>query len=258
MSKNVIACRPGCYDLPLEESLKLLKQVGMDGVEVGLPVDDDYAALADMARDIGIEITTLAHSGMKLDDPEHVEKLERGIEGAKQIGTGIIFLSSSMREESYENGIPILRDLAQKAHAAGVILSIETHTPFGHNGDTARRTIEAVGSPGIGHNFDTANIYYYNPKGISTTEELKKVLPYVSSVHLKESARGEPEEMDFPVLGTGIVDFPEVFRILEERGFTGPCTLELEGPLVDGLPVEERTEKVCACLEYLRSIGAMA
>ncbi|GAG25106.1 unnamed protein product, partial [marine sediment metagenome] len=79
----------------------------------------------------------------------------------------------------------------------------------------------------------------------------------VASVHLKESAKGEPEDDDFPVLGTGIVDFPEVFRVLGERGFTGPYTLELEGPLVAGLPVEERTGKVKACVDYLKSIGAM-
>ena len=102
-----------------------------------------------------------------------------------------------------------------------------------------------------------ANIYFYNPEGIDTVEELKKVLPYVTSVHLKESAKGEPRSFDFPVLGTGIVDFPEVFRLLGEHGFAGPYTLELEGPLVNGLPVPERIQKVEACLEYLKEIGAL-
>ena len=112
-----------------------------------------------------------------------------------------------------------------------------------------------MSSPGLGYNFDTANIYYYNPKGIDTIEELSKVLDSVTSVHIKDSAKGEPESFDFPVLGQGIVDFPEVFRILGERNFTGPYTLELEGPAISGLPVEERTGKVRACLDYLRCIG---
>jgi sugar phosphate isomerase/epimerase len=115
--------------------------------------------------------------------------------------------------------------------------------------------MELVGSPGVGYNYDTANVFYYNPKGVDGLAELRKAAKYVTSVHLKESAKGEPETFDFPVLGTGIVKFSDVFRILEENGFHGPCTLELEGPLVDGLPVPERSKKVKACLDYLRSIG---
>ena len=72
---------------------------------------------------------------------------------------------------------------------------------------------------------------------------------------MKESAKGEPKSLDFPILGTGIVDFPEVFRILRENDFYGPYTMELEGPLVNGLSTIERTRKVRACLDYLKSIG---
>ena len=82
------------------------------------------------------------------------------------------------------------------------------------------------------------------------------MLPYVVSVHLKESARGEPLSFDFPALGEGIVDFPEVFRLLGERGFRGPYTMELEGPLVDGLPTDERSARIKVCLDYLARIGA--
>ncbi len=116
--------------------------------------------------------------------------------------------------------------------------------------------MKAVNSRGIGYNYDTANVYYYNPKGINGVEELKKALPYVTSVHLKESAKGEPESFDFPALGEGIVDFPEIFRLLGARGFRGPYTMELEGPLVSGLPLAEQVEKVKSCLDYLKRIGA--
>ncbi len=254
---NVIACRPGCYKLPLEESMKLLGGLGIEGVEPNSPQDDDYEALARMAENAGVRITTLACSGIHLDNPEHVARLERVIDGAAQIGTGVIFLSSKVKEGTPEDGIPVLKALGDKAADVEVVLSLETHPPYGKSGDEARKTIEAVASDGVGYNFDTANIYYYNEPGIDTVKELKKALDLVTSVHLKESAKGEPKSMDFPVLGTGIVDFPQVFDLLGERDFVGPYTLELEGPLVDGFSTEERTEKVKACVDYLKSIGAM-
>ena len=252
--ENIIACRPGCYDLPASEAFGRLKEAGIDNVEASVPEDDDYGRLYATAAEIGVSISSLA-TGCKLDRPEEVARLERVIEGAAQIGTRIIFVSVSLNDARHEQGIPVLTNLARKAEAAGVVLSFETHEPYGQNADTALRTLETVDSRGLGYNFDTANIYYYNPEGIDTVAELKKVVQYVASVHIKDSARGEPRSDDFPVLGEGIVDFPEVFRILGERGFNGPYTLELEGPAVHGLPVEERSGKVRACLAYLRKIG---
>ena len=254
--KHIIACRPGCYDLALPEAMAVLKKAGIDNVELNPPDDNDYDGFAGLAADAGMNISSLS-AVTNVEDPEQVAVLERIIEGATHIGTRIIFLAASVERATYEEGIEVLKGLAEKARQSRVVLSVETHVPFGQNGDTARRTVETVNSEGLGHNFDTANIYYYNPKGIDTVEELRKVLPHVTSVHLKESAKGEPESFEFPVLGKGIVDFPEVFRLLDNQGFTGPYTLELEGPVVSGLSVEERTEKVKACLAYLRQIGAM-
>lgn len=254
--KRIIACRPGCYDLPLPETMAELKKAGINNVELDPPNDNNYDKLASLAADAGMNISSLC-AYTQLDDPGQLAKLEQIIAGAAHIGTRIIFLAASVKKISYEEGLETLKDVAEKARQAQVILSAETHVPFCHNGDTARKTIEAVNSEGLGYNFDTANIYYYNPKGIDTVEELKKALHCVTSVHLKESAKGEPKSGDFPVLGEGVVDFPEVFKLLDNRGFTGPYTLELEGPLVAGLPVEKRTEKVKKCLDYLRQIGVM-
>jgi sugar phosphate isomerase/epimerase len=254
--KKIFACRPGCYDLPLAEALKELKKAGLDYAEVNLPEDDDYESLFKAADEAGITVSSLGYT-FTLDDEAGAKKLSKAICEAGKNGVKVIFLAVCQGKISYEEGIEILKKFAGEAADAGVVLSVETHVPFGHNGEAALKTMQAVNSPGIGHNFDTANIYYYNPRGIDTVEELKKTVDYVSSVHLKESAKGEPETFDFPVFGEGIVDFPEVFRILDAKGFNGPYTLELEGPLVNGLPVEERTAKVKACMNYLKDKGLL-
>jgi sugar phosphate isomerase/epimerase len=252
--QHKIACRPACYDLPLAAAVAELKSVGIEHVEVRPPADGEYKKLARTVADAGLTITSIG-TGVQLTDAAQVTALEAVIAGAAQIGTRVIFVSVGVRGVQPEEGLPTLAALAETARKAGVVLSMETHEPYGYNGDVAVRTLKAVGSAGLGFNFDTANIYYYNPQGVDAVAELRKVLPYVTSVHLKESAKGEPKSFDFPVLGEGIVDFPAVFKLLDEREFAGPYTLELEGPVVDGLPVAERTAKVRACVEYLERIG---
>ena len=64
----------------------------------------------------------------------------------------------------------------------------------------------------------------------------------------------EAVEVDVRGVGTGIVDFPEVFRIFGEYGFTGPYTLELEGS--EKRTLEEQLKHVADSVEYLRGIGA--
>lgn len=253
--KNIIACRPGCCDAPLPEGMAALKEIGISHFEVNAPGDNDYAALAAVAVRVGVKISSIG-TDVKLDNPADVKRLEGVIKETAGIGTKLIFLSASPGKKTKEECIPVLKKLADKAAAVGVVLSLETHPPYGHNGETTKQTMKAVNSRGIGYNYDTANVYYYNPKGINGVEELKKALPYVTSVHLKESAKGEPESFDFPALGEGIVDFPEIFRLLGARGFRGPYTMELEGPLVSGLPLAEQVEKVKSCLDYLKRIGA--
>jgi len=114
-------------------------------------------------------------------------------------------------------------------------------------------TMEAVDHPALRVNFDTANIFYYN-EGLDSADELERVIDYVVSVHLKDTDGGF-KSGNFPVLGEGVVDFPRIFGTLEDAGFDGPLTLELEGELMRDLDAPGRHEAVKGCMEYLRSIG---
>jgi sugar phosphate isomerase/epimerase len=79
------------------------------------------------------------------------------------------------------------------------------------------------------------------------------VLPFVAAIHLKDS-KGLYESFDFPPVGQGIVDFPEVFQLLDGAGFEGPTTLEIEflrHPDPEGAFARTLRESVA----YLKSIG---
>src|SRR5207248_11391401 len=114
-------------------------------------------------------------------------------------------------------------------------------------------TIEAVGAPNLGWNLDTANLYYYT-QGVNAVDECRKGLDLIRSVHLKDT-NGGYRTWYFPALGDGVVDFAGVFRLLNERGFTGPFTFELEGIEGETLNEAETQARVTRSLDHLRRIG---
>lgn len=171
-----------------------------------------------------------------------------------ELGAKICFFSAKGGDVE----LPVLYDrlhaIGDIAGGLGVTVSLETHPNLVTNGDVALQTMAGVNHPNIRVNFDTANVYYFN-HGVTTVGELSKIVDYVASVHLKEST-GEYKLFDFPALGKGLVDFPAVFKMLAERGFAGPYTMELEGTEGVEMDEAEQLRYVADSAAYLRSIGA--
>ena len=88
--KRIIACRPGCYELPLPAAMAALKGAGIDNVELEAPNDNDYDRLAGLAADMGMHISSLG-TGTQVDDPEQVAALERIIWAPHTSGPGSSF-----------------------------------------------------------------------------------------------------------------------------------------------------------------------
>lgn len=250
---NVIACRTGMFG-SAEEAFRRFPEAGLFHAEAPPPGDGDYEALASSAAAAGVTISTLA-TGLALDTDETAAAFNAVIDGAAAIGVPKIFVSAKAGEGvSDDESLARLRGTANYAEVRGITICMETHPPFGTNGDLARATIEAVGSEGLRFNFDTANVYYYN-EGTDTMAELRKVAGLVAAVHLKDTDGGF-KSGNFPEVGTGVVDFPGVFELLGTLGFSGPYTLEVEGALVRDLDHDQRLAFLGRCMDYLRSIGA--
>jgi sugar phosphate isomerase/epimerase len=247
---NVISCRTGVFG-SVDAAFEWFPKGGVFHAEV--PPAEDYDDLAKRAAAHGVTIATLA-TPLNVSDEANLRSFRTVVDGAARIGVSRIFISAQNRDGvPRETAIERLRNTAAYAHERGVVLCMETHPPFGTNGDTARETIEAVGHPGLRFNFDTANIYYYN-EGTDTASELRKVAPYVQSVHVKDTDGGFKSGY-FPPLGQGIVDFETVFAVLADVGFDGPYTLEIEGSAVQGLDPEGRLEFLRSCVAFLREHG---
>ena len=115
--------------------------------------------------------------------------------------------------------------------------------------------MKAVNHPNICVNFDTGNVYYYN-HNVTAVAEVEKVVSHVGAVHLKDT-NGGYRTWNFPTLGEGVVDFKAVFQTVNNAGFYGPFTMELEG--VEGENLDEAGVKarVADSLQHLKDIGVI-
>jgi len=249
---NVIASRPASYREHRHLAFEYLPKAGIENVEIPPPLPGEIDETMAKLKEHGLTATSLI-ARVNLGVQEEIETLLQTIDTARKMDVGIIFCSTRSGDlpgnEPFEKLVE-LGDIAAKNQA---VISMETHPDICQNADQMLRTMAAVDHPNVRLNLDPANLYYYN-EGVDAIEELERVKEYVASVHLKDT-NGGFKEGKFPVLGLGVVDFPRLFKILNERGFHGPFTLELEG--ISGLSLEATHQRVVDCVQYLRRIGAM-
>ena len=169
------------------------------------------------------------------------------------LGCSIMFVSARRGDLPPETAYARLREAGEVAAGHGVTIVLETHPDLITNADVALQTMRGVDHPHVRVNFDTANIYFYN-RGVDGVAELRKIVPYVAAVHLKDTDGGY-RHWHFPALGEGIVDFAGVFDVLDAAGFAGPCTLEIEGIEGEQKTAELVRRRIAQSVDYLRSLG---
>ncbi len=254
MSGNVLACRLGSYKQFVETAWTHLPTIGVGHIETAVPTADEAADLRARLDASGLRVSSF-QVRLDLSDEGVVVKAGEGFAVCEQFGVDRVFTSVRTPDGSRERAYARLRAIGDAAREHRVIVVIETHPDLATNGDVAAETMRAVDHPNVRVNFDTANIYFYN-EGADAVGELGKVLPYVEAVHLKDT-RGGVGQFDFPTLGEGVVDFPTVFRLLNERGFVGPFTMELEGTKGVERDEEQIKQHVADSVAYLRRSGCV-
>ena len=230
----------------------MIAAAGIKHVEVSLPAPEQAGPLKESVAAHGLTISSV-QAPLHVEREPDLAEVERSFQTVRDLGAGIVFSGAHADEADLAAAYRWLRQVGDVAARLGLVVALETHPNLILNGDVARRTMEAVAHPNIRVNYDTANVHYYN-HDVDSVAELRKVLPYVAALHLKES-KGAYESFDFPPLGQGIVDFPAIFRLIDEAGFQGPTTLEIEfldHPDPEGAFARTLRDSVA----YLKSIGA--
>jgi len=251
----VVSCRVQSYGKHMDMAWTHLPALGIRHVEIPIPAFQEVVEKRKLLASHGMAVASF-QGVCPIADPEVVSLLAAQCEVCKAFGVRRLFVSVKAGDLDKKVAYDRLRAAGDEAAKRKVIIMMETHPDLVTNGDVGARTMTAINHPNVRINFDTANVYYYN-QAIDAVGELRKVLPYVEGVHLKDTDGGYQKHF-FPTLGTGVVDFTTVTRLMIDRGYDGPFTLELEGMAGVEMTAEEQMKYVADSAAHLRKIGLLA
>jgi L-ribulose-5-phosphate 3-epimerase len=206
----------------------------------------------------GVKISGCNVGGADIRAAEGLELTERRIRfAARWFGVKVCVSGAGQPVDAAERQkvVAHLRRLGDAAAEQGITLALETHKGPTQNAAAMLALMSEVDHSHVRLNFDTGNIAYYN-EGVDACDELEKVKHLVCNVHLKDN-RGGFEDWYFPAVGDGgSVNFVRVRQILDDVGFQGPYTIEIEG--IGGEPepgLETRQERIARSVSHLKACG---
>jgi len=249
---NVLACRLANYGEFQGAAWTHLPSIGIKYVFMNVPPPDQLEATTKRLARHGLTAAVL-RGDTDLSKASCIDELALQLETCSRMGVRFMFLSAKRRGADKQVVYHRLRQAGDIAAKHEVTIALETHPDLATNGDVALETMKQINHPNVRMNFDTANIHYYN-RNTDAPTELKKIINYVATVELKDH-NGRYKAWDFPALGRGVVDIPQVLRILEKHGYSGPLTIEVEG--IKGVQMDEAETKayIAESAAYVRSLG---
>jgi sugar phosphate isomerase/epimerase len=249
---NPLAIRIMNYGKYQDDAWTHLPTLGMHYVFLATPAPDQVASVEKRLADHHLRPLVL-RGDTDLGRASSVDELAGQLAVVEKMGVKYMFLSPKHTGVSKQVAYERLRRAGDVARKHGVTIVLETHPDLGGTADAHRETMRQIHHPNVRVNFDTGNITYYN-QGTDAVTELKKIIDYVATVELKDH-NGQFKVWSFPVLGKGVVDFPAVLKVLEEHGFRGPITMEVEG--THGVEMDEAQTKqyIAESVGYIQSLG---
>jgi len=145
--------------------------------------------------------------------------------GIAQVQTHCGFIPEDPADPLYPQAVEAIREVARICQDNGQYFLMETgqETPT-----TMSRALRDVAMPNLAVGLDTANLILY---GKANPVDAVDILgPHIRSIHAKDGRwPTDPSKLGEEVLiGTGLVNFKEVFTKLHRLGYAGAVTIERE------------------------------
>ena len=237
--------------LPLEEKLRLAKEMGYDYLELSTDESEAFRARMKMTPE---EIAELRNTITKLQFPiytmclsgnriipigsEDPETRERGMEliydavrFANAIGIRIIQVMAydEYYKEQNETTVKLfmenLRKAVEYAGSYGVMLALENvDIPLMDELDKGVKIVEEINSPWLNLYPDLGNIYANGFSNEEGNAQYRRAARYIVASHVKDTIPGQCRDINY---GDGGIDFKMFFKTLIDIGFSGPLTLEM-------------------------------
>jgi sugar phosphate isomerase/epimerase len=243
MPDRLAASTNSYHSYSLEQALDGIARAGFTSVEltsvpgwtehVNRNADDaELQRVRDLLAQHGLTAVSLSgHSDLVSDTG--VTEFRKALDIARKLGIDKITTSTGGHADTSAGSLDDQREaflerigpLADEAARDGIDLCLETHGGLLATGVMAKELIERIGRPNIGINYDPGNVIFYGDTRPET--DLPEAVDRVMHMHIKDQIGGAGV-WNFPQIGTGDVDYPALFAILDAAGFDGPCSVELE------------------------------
>lgn len=256
------------HSYSLDDALKGIAGAGFTSVELSsVPgwtehvlrdaTDAELELVGQQVRDAGLTAISMSgHSDLASDDG--VAAFRKALRIARTLNIAYVTTSTGGHDDSSTGSVEDQRrdfltrftPLADEAAESGITICIETHGGLSSTGAKTAELVQAINRPNVGINYDTANVIFYG--GVRPEEDIKAAARLVNHLHLKDKAGGD-KEWNFPAIGTGTIDFVPVFKALEEAGFRGPVSVELEFQGEPWPPLAEVNSAMATSLAFIRT-----
>ena len=246
--------------------LKRARKHRVEGVSIEacfLPQLDDVflGRLRDTLDDYGFErVWAWGHpDGLRSGTARSEAKdLVKHLEIAERIGASVMRIVGGSRRTRPESWavhkrqlVKMLKGLVGPARDQGVVMAMENHIDL--LADEMADIMTTIDSPWLSVCLDTANNLrlFEDPVAVAQT-----LAPLARATHVKDLGvrRGDPREFSFwpsVPLGEGLVDVPEVIRLLKRAKYKGLLAFEIDYLHPD---YGDEEPAVAKSLSYLRSL----
>ena len=247
----------------LLDKFKLIKKLGYDGIELDSPNGPPIAKALAAAKETDLQIHGLVNSThwqTRLSDPDKdvrakaILTLQQAIHDAHDYGGSSVLLvpgrvadaEHENKEQVWERSIKGIRAVLPLAAKLGIHILIENvwngflyqhDGPADQTADEIAQYIDAINSPWVGVYFDIGNHQKYG----KPAEWIRTLGRRIVKLDIKDWGI----ESGWAKVGDGDVDWPDVYKALNEIGFHGWATAEVGGGGRDRLAeIKQRMDNV--------------
>lgn len=255
------------HSYTLEDALAGIAAAGYSSVELSsVPGWTEHilrdSSNADLDRvkqqlvEFGLDAISMSgHSDLASDDG--IASFRKALRIAKYLNIPYVTTSTGGHDDSSSGSVEDQRrefltrfgPLADEAAASGINICLETHGWLFSTSAKTAELIQAIGKSNVGINYDTANVIFYGD--VRPETDILAAAKYVTHLHLKDKASGD-HDWDFPAIGTGNVDFAPIFTALDDVGFVGPVSVELEFQGEPWPPLDEVEAALATSFTFIR------
>jgi sugar phosphate isomerase/epimerase len=263
---NLLAGNTNSYHTyGLDEALEGIAQAGFKYVELSavrgwtehVPLEATDAQIAEIKAKLDrLGLGASALSGhTDLTTAEGVAGGKMAVDLCTRFGLSIMNTAIGghySEDEDKGSFMGYIHDLADYAADRGVTLALEVHGDIMASGQLSVPLIKEINRDNVRINYDTANCVFYG--GVEAVDDLRSVVPYLAHVHLKDTGGGK-REWNFPAIGEGRLDFGAILKLLDEDGYTGSYSVEIEFQGEPWPPVSEVNRSMQVSYAHLKSLG---